>query len=352
VFEEYDDVLFAESDEGSPNYIEERLQDGVSALLEVERIEGQAPDLPDTAGFLGDSGADGSSPVLDDFTGANRLIDDKRFGLAALEEPRFQDVAIVYAPVSGVAGVEAQVVDHCDRFKYRFAIVDVATRTPSVSAINPRSTIADTQYGAAYYPWIRILDPLTNNPKFVPPGGYVAGIYARSDTERGVWKAPANETVRGAIEVEFETTDGEQANLNPKGVNVIRSFYNRGIRVWGARTLSSNALWKYVNVRRLFIFLEASIYRGTQWVVFEPNNERLWVRVRETIEQFLRGQWRQGAMMGLREQEAFYVRADRSTMSQDDIDNGRLIVEIGIAPVKPAEFVIFRITQFTANREG
>ena len=177
----------------------------------------------------------------------------------------------------------------------------------------------------------------------------MAGIYARSDTERGVHKAPANEVVRGAKKLEFLITKGEHDLLNPRGVNVIRFFPGRGIRVWGARTLSSNTLWKYINVRRLFIYIEESIEEGTQWVVFEPNNEKLWARVRATITQFLTRVWRDGALMGTKAEEAFFVKCDRSTMTQDDIDNGRLICVIGIAPVKPAEFVIFRIAQWAGG---
>jgi uncharacterized protein len=194
-------------------------------------------------------------------------------------------------------------------------------------------------------------DPRTGARKLIPPGGHVLGVYARSDTERGVFKAPANEIVRGALALEYDITDEVQDSLNPKGVNAIRSFPGRGIRVWGARTLTSNALWKYVSVRRLFIFLERSIYEGTQWVVFEPNDDRLWARVIDTIRLFLRGQWRLGALFGRTEQEAFFITCDRTTMSQDDILNGRLICEIGIAPVRPAEFVIFRIFQHTAEAQ-
>ena len=177
------------------------------------------------------------------------------------------------------------------------------------------------------------------------------GVYARSDTERGVFKAPANEIVRGALDLENEINDEVQDTLNPKGVNVIRSFPGRGIRVWGARTITSNALWKYVSVRRLFIFLERSIYENTQWVVFEPNDDRLWARVTDTIRLFLRTQWRLGALFGRTEQEAFFITCDRTTMTQDDILNGRLICEIGIAPVRPAEFVIFRVFQNTAEAQ-
>jgi phage tail sheath protein FI len=179
----------------------------------------------------------------------------------------------------------------------------------------------------------------------------VLGVYARSDTERGVFKAPANEIVRGALSLEFDINDEIQDSLNPKGVNAIRSLPGRGIRVWGARTLTSNALWKYVSVRRLFIFLERSIYEGTQWVVFEPNEDRLWARVIDSNRLFLRQQWRLGALFGRTEAEAFFITCDRTTMSQDDILNGRLICEIGIAPVRPAEFVIFRIFQHTAESQ-
>jgi phage tail sheath protein FI len=177
------------------------------------------------------------------------------------------------------------------------------------------------------------------------------GIYARSDTERGVFKAPANEIVRGALELENDINDNSQGQLNPRGVNAIRQFPGRGIRIWGARTMSSNALWKYVSVRRLFIFLERSIYENTQWVVFEPNDPRLWARVTDTIRLFLRSQWRQGALFGRTEEQAFFITCDETTMTQDDILNGRLICEIGIAPVRPAEFVVFRVFQHTAEAQ-
>jgi phage tail sheath protein FI len=187
--------------------------------------------------------------------------------------------------------------------------------------------------------------------KLVPPGGHVLGVYGRTDAERGVFKSPANEILRGALDLEFEITDGDQEVLNPRGVNATRRFPGRGIRIWGSRTLTSNALWKYVAVRRLFIFLERSIYEGTQWVVFEPNDTKLWARVSDTIRLFLRTQWREGALFGRREEEAFFIVCNETVMSQDDRLNGRLICEIGIAPVRPAEFVIFRIFQNTAESQ-
>jgi len=273
----------------------------------------------------------------------------KRKGLTAFKG--IEDISIVYAPNAvPVSGLVDALISHCENLRYRFAIFDALQGSSNVSNIDPRSDskagFRPTDYAAFYYPWIKVVNPDTGMLQLMPPGGYVAGIYARSDTERGVHKAPANEIVKGASDLEFQIMKGEQDVLNPRGVNVIRAFPGRGILVWGARTLSSNTLWKYINVRRLFIFIEASIERGTQWVVFEPNDDRLWARVRATINQFLTGVWRSGALMGTTPEEAFFIKCDRSTMTQDDIDNGRLICIIGIAPVKPAEFVIFRIAQW------
>jgi len=261
------------------------------------------------------------------------------------------DISIIYSPnPSPISGLTGALITHCERLKDRFAIIDAAKALANVTNITPRSD-NDTKYGAFYYPWIKVIDPEAGVRRLIPPGGHVAGIYARSDTERGVHKAPANEVVRGAVDLEFQITKGEHDVLNPKGVNVIRAFPGRGIRVWGARGLSSDPLWKYVNVRRLFIFLEKSIERGTQWVVFEPNDPKLWARVRATITGFLTTVWRDGALFGRTPEEAFFVKCDETTMTPDDIDNGKLIVIIGVAPVKPAEFVIFRIAQWRSGSE-
>jgi phage tail sheath protein FI len=209
-----------------------------------------------------------------------------------------------------------------------------------------------------YYPWVVVNNPLAgpNSPQpaeiALPPSGFVCGIYARSDVERGVWKAPANEVVRGALRFERNINHGEQELLNPIGVNCLRYLSGRGFRVWGARTISSDPEWKYVNVRRYFNYLEASIDRGTQWVVFEPNGELLWANVRGTIADFLLNEWKSGALLGTKQDEAFFVRCDRTTMTQNDLDNGRLVCLIGVAVVKPAEFVIFRIGQKTADAKS
>lgn len=297
--------------------------------------------------YLAD-GSDGTGTlVLSDYERTDTNTPGNRKGLTGFAE--IDDISIVYAPnAQPVAGLVGALITHCETLKDRFAIIDAAQGSASVPALDPRSS-NDTQYAAFYYPWIKVIDPEAGLQRLIPPGGHIAGIYARSDTERGVHKAPANETPRGVVELEFQITKGEQDILNPRGVNVIRVFPGRGIRVWGARTLSTNTLWKYVNVRRLFLFLEESIDEGTQWVVFEPNDPKLWVRVRATVTEFLTRVWRDGALFGNTPEEAFFVKCDETTMTQDDINNGRLIILIGVAPVRPAEFVIFRIAQLTGS---
>jgi len=210
----------------------------------------------------------------------------------------------------------------------------------------------DSTYAAFYYPWVTVFDPVTQSELQLPPSGFVTGIYARNDVERGVYKAPANEVVTLAIGFEKLLNKGQQDVLNPEGVNCFRYFPGRGLRLWGARTTSSDPEWKYVNLRRYFAYLEHSIDRGTQWAVFEPNGERLWANVRTTVSDFLYNEWVSGALLGATPKEAFFVLCDRSTMTQNDLDNGRLICLIGVAAIKPAEFVIFRIGQKTADARG
>lgn len=352
--EDFDDLVI---DEHSPNFVEKRVANGLSMLVQLTHIAGNTTvPQPGPLTFLA-GGVDGADVDLDDYKGRVDPVPatgQKRSGMAALDEPPFEDVAIVYAPDAfAEPGLPEELMTYCENDKYRFLVLDAPRGQAQIATIDPRSGMPPggraSQYAAFYYPWITVFDADSGARKLVPPGGHVAGIYARTDIERGVFKAPANEVVRGALELEFEVTDGAQGILNPRGVNAIRAFPGRGRRVWGARTLSDDTLWKYVSVRRLFIFLEASIFRGTQWVVFEPNDQRLWGRVKQTITEFLRTQWRSGALFGATEDEAFFVRVDRSTMTDDDINNGRLIVLIGVAPVRPAEFVIFRIAQLTAS---
>ncbi len=272
-----------------------------------------------------------------DFERVDTNTPGQKKGLTGFAE--IDDISIIYSPNALGLNIHSTLIDHCENLKNRFAIID-----SKVSA-QPEKP-ADSKYAAFYYPWINIVDPVSGSLLLVPPGGHIAGVYARTDTERGVHKAPANETVKGADSTQFIISKAAQDLLNPKGVNCIRAFSGRGIRVWGARTMSSDPLWKYINVRRLFLFLEGSIENSTQWVVFEPSNEKLWARVKQTISQFLTTVWKNGALMGTTPEEAFFVKCDRTTMTQDDIDNGRLVVMIGVAPTKPAEFVIFRIAQW------
>lgn len=232
------------------------------------------------------------------------------------------------------------------------AVLDAPANAEDVTALQAHRNNYDSKYAAYYAPWLRALNLSTGRIESFPPSAYAMGIYARSDNTIGVHKAPANEVVRNVVDVALPFTAAEQDVLNPVGINLIRDLTPRGIRVWGARTISSDQEWKYVNFRRLFIYLEHSIDLGTQWVVFEPNSESLWQRVVETITPFLIGVWKSGALMGTTPEDAFFVTCDRTTMTQDDIDNGRLVCEIGVAPVAPAEFVIFRIGQFTATTDA
>ena len=210
----------------------------------------------------------------------------------------------------------------------------------------------DSKYAALYYPWVRILDPVTRVEINLPPSGFVAGIYARNDITRAVYKAPANEVVNLALGFEVMLNKAQQEVLNPEGINCFRFFEGRGYRLWGARTISSDSEWKYVNLRRYFAYLEHSIDKGTQFAVFEPNGPALWGNVRRTIEDFLLNEWQQGALLGDKPETSYFVRCDRSTMTQNDLDNGRLVCLIGVAPLRPAEFVIFRIGQWTGDRRG
>jgi phage tail sheath protein FI len=209
----------------------------------------------------------------------------------------------------------------------------------------------DSKYATLYWPWIKVFDPATGKNEFVPPSGAMAGIWGRNDDTRGVHKAPANEVVRGAIDLEINITKAEHDLLNPEGINCIRSFPGRGIRVWGARTISSDPSWRYLNVRRLFNYIEESILEGTQWVVFEPNDLDLWQRIKRTINAFLLGVWRDGALFGATPEQAFYVKCDEETNPPDVVDRGQVVCEIGIAPVKPAEFVVFRLAQFSGGAD-
>ncbi len=306
----------------------------------------------------------------------------KRTGLECLEP---YDVQIIAAP--GFTSVESYeaLIAHCEKLKNRVAILDppegvtdiqslceVGTATkskgpeapsgstatkskgPETSGVDGRSGVrprqSDNGYGAFYFPEIMALDPIGGDVVNMHPSGHLAGMYARVDGLRGVHKAPANEVIRGAVGVGYRVTQGEQEALNPKSVNCIRFFPGEGIRVWGGRTLAaSSSEWKYINVRRLFIMICESIQRSTTWVVFEPNNRSLWKSIIRDVKAFLTLLWRQGALMGLTPETAFFVQCDEETNPPEVIDAGQVIIRIGIAPVKPAEFVVFEIGQ---SREG
>lgn len=270
-----------------------------------------------------------------------------RTGLQAFLENN--NVSIMAIPGITEPLVQSALIAFCEGKKSCFAILDVPQDLKKTNDVAAFRDMYDSTYAAMYHPWLEMFDAGAKRPAYFPPSGAMAGIYARTDTERGVHKAPANEVVRGCTGLSCSYNEGEQDILNPIGVNLIRAFTGRGIRVWGARTISSNGLWKYLNVRRLFIFVEESIKANTNWVVFEPNSENLWSRVTRTINAFLATCWRDGALAGTSPDQAYFVECGPTTMTQDDIDNGRLICQIGIAPVKPAEFVIFRITQKTAS---
>jgi len=332
---------------------------GSSTLIAISAC----PEAPTPVAFpgvqLGGVAGQDAAPAAADYSVAAN-DPEARTGLTALAANR--DVSLLAVPdgVGALTAASDAMQDICDGQRDRFAIVSDPTvnGTANFAALRPPR---DSSYGAIYYPWVRVGAPHTpDGTRLIPVTGHMAGIYARVDIDRGVHKAPANEIIRGILSRDLNgnrkplsqtLSKQDQAILNPIGVNVARDFRTDGrdIRMWGARTMSSDSLWKYINVRRLFIFVEQSIDRGTQWAVFEPNSEPTWIAIRMSITNFLRTVWRNGALMGSTPEEAFFVKCDLGTMTQDDIDNGRLICLIGIAPVKPAEFVIFRISQKTLD---
>ncbi|MDX6610747.1 MAG: uncharacterized protein QOF85_2700 [Solirubrobacterales bacterium] len=246
--------------------------------------------------------------------------------------------------------VQTSLIAHCEQHGNRMAVLDAPPGMNPQQIMEWRSNVAmyDSAFAALYYPWIKVENPIGVNGDrevFIPPSGHIAGLWARTDESRGVWKAPANDTIRGCLDIERSITQNEQSLLNPIGINCIRPFGTRGIRVWGARTLASDTDWRYINVRRLFNMIETTIMEGTQFAVFEPNDVTLWEGVSRTLTGFLRGLWTAGALFGDSAEQAFYVKCDSETNPPESIDMGKLVVEVGIAPVKPAEFVVFRISQ-------
>ena len=317
-----------------------------------------------------DHGSDGNAPGVTEYEGDVSLSDYQDNPIAAplnglLAFEQVEDISTVAAPgassgwlaaggdatraAQSAQSINGSVIAHCEKMRYRVAVLDTPPKLLPDEVLDFRNKRSST-HATLYYPWLTVSHPIDGRRLNVPPAGFVAGVFARTDIERGVWKAPANEDVRSALDVETRLDKSASDQLNARGVNCLRFIGGRGLLVWGARTISDDPEWKYVNVRRYFAYLERSIDVGTQWAVFEENGPKLWSAIRLAVEDFLLNEWRAGALLGAKAEQAFFVRCDASTMTQDDLDNGRLICVIGIAPVRPAEFVIFRIGQWTARR--
>jgi len=301
-------------------------------------------------------GNDGERPGANEYEGTAPVDSTIKTGLHAFED--VDEISIVAAPGStfGYEGayrddastIFGLLIAHASLMRYRIAVLDSGDGQ-SLADVQALRAQLDSTYAALYYPWVTILDPVTRKEINLPPSGFVAGIYVRNDVNRAVYKAPANEVLNLAIGFESILNKAQQDVLNPLGINCFRFFEDRGYRLWGARTISSDPEWKYVNLRRYFAYLEHSIDKGTQWAVFEPNGDLLWANVRRTIGDFLLNEWQTGALLGDKPSNAYFVRCDRTTMTQNDLDNGRLVCLIGVAALKPAEYVIFRIGQWTSD---
>jgi uncharacterized protein len=326
--------------------------------LETALDNDESSEADRTVSLVLEGGNDGERPEAGEYEGTASLSTNLKTGLKVLED--LEDISIVAAPgysfgYEGIYNSNANTIAnlliiHATQMRYRIAILD-SGNGQTISQVRAMKGRFDSKYAALYYPWVTVLDPVTRREIQLPPSGFVAGIYARNDINRAVYKAPANEVVNLAIGFEKLLNKSQQDILNPEHINCFRFFEGRGFLLWGARTISSDPEWKYVNLRRYFAYLERSIDKGTQWAVFEPNGPQLWDNVRRTIEDFLLNEWQMGALLGEKPEKAYFVKCDRSTMTQNDLDNGRLVCLIGIAPVRPAEFVIFRIGQWTGDRK-
>jgi hypothetical protein len=339
--------LLPAADQGSPSALFRLLFNGDSLSVPLPGRGMLSSD------FVLSGGNDGQEPAAKDYQGSH--TDTLVSGLSALGEIR--DLSLVAAPGSSLAAsagsqlpklVAQYLIQHATLSHYRIALLD-APPGQGVSALQGYRSGLESSFAALYCPWVQVQDPAGDQPLLLPPSGLVAGLIVRNDIERGVAKAPANLALSLAIGLDSALTEDDQELLNPQGINCIRAFNGRGILLSGARLLSSDPGWKYLNLRRYLLYLERSIDLGTQWVVFEPNRPQLWVSVFTSIQAFLYKEWRQGNLLGSKPNEAFFVRCDRSTMAQADLAAGRLICQIGVAALKPAEFVLSRITQQTAG---
>jgi phage tail sheath protein FI len=342
--------------EAAPAIVHSPAQPGDQPSLR-DKLLGDFADADRFVEIVLTGGNDGKILSATEYEGASDPSSSVKTGLKQFED--IDDLSIVAAPGStfnyetrrdDANTIVSLLIEHCQYMRYRIAVVD-SGNGQTLNQVQDMRARFDSSWAALYYPWVRVLDPVTRAPIFLPPSGFVSGIYARNDTVRAVYKAPANEVVNLSIGFELLLNKAQQDVLNPVGINCFRFFENRGNRLWGGRTMSSDPEWKYVSLRRYFAYLEHSIDRGTQWAVFEPNGPLLWNNVRQTIVDFLLAEFFAGALLGDRPEQSFFVKCDRTTMTQNDLDNGRLICLIGVAPVKPAEFVIFRIGQWTADRK-
>ncbi len=341
----------------SPRFVASRLFN--SELVDVEVAAPESAVDP-VAAILENDGTDGSFMLEGGTNGSMKKVNagtfigsdegpGKRTGIQAfLENPI---VSMMAVPGITTPEVVVSLISHCENTRSRFAVLDMPKELYKTKDLLEYRSMIDSTYAAMYHPWVQVFDRSSNKAAYIPPSGAVMGVYSRTDISRGVHKAPANEVVM-CTGLSFNYTKEEQDILNPEGVNLIRSLPGQGIRIWGARTASSNTSFRYVNVRRLFIFVEESIKANTNWVVFEPNDATLWQRVSLTVSSFLDGLWRNGMLAGGSASESYFVEIGPSTMSRDDIMSGKLICNIGIAPSRPAEFVIFRVTQHTAEAGG
>lgn len=350
--ESYEHVSF---NINTANYVEKILAKSQLVSVTYSGHEGGAirspfaclagPEAPVVAvEFTGGSNGSPLEMAASDFIGVSRGFGGKT-GLQAFVDN--DTVSVMAVPGVTDPAVQLAVTAHCENLASCFAVLDIPRKVNTMPDIIAHRNQFDTTYAALYHPWLTVYDPLDKCHIAIPPSGSVLGIYARTDRARGVHAAPVNQAVRACVGLESGVDGKEPEHLSAAGVNLIRAFPGAGIRVCGAVTAGGRDSWKHINVRRFFIFIEETIKANTNWAVFEPNDEVLWVRVQRTIEVFLSSLWRNGSLAGSSPGEAFFVDIGRSTMSPDDIDNGRMVCVIGVAPVKPAEFIIFCITQHT-----
>jgi uncharacterized protein len=274
-------------------------------------------------------------------------LDNLNPGLEAFAA--IDEIAIIAVPGAIKPEQQNAIIEHCENLTDRVAILD-GVLNPAALTPEAISPARPSKYAALYFPWIKVFDPESNGIISQPPSGHIAGVYAHVDGTRGVFKAPANEVIRGAVDLERKLTSAQQEGLNPKGINAIRAF-NGNLKIWGARTLGGdeNQEFKYISTRRYFNFLRESIDEGTQFAVFEPNTPALWQQITRNVSDFLLGQWRDGALFGDKPEQAFFIRCNAETNPPDVRERGEVVTEVGVAIAKPAEFVIFRIQQTTGS---